>query len=279
MSTLTLSATGLDPLTLSSPFVRRSFEWVSGSHRVVSEEAPGADGEIDTSQLHAAGSVTIGLRLLPTAPFETSLRQLRAFTNGRLRPTLSIVADDESEKIATLSRGTVTTAQERPTHQDAVIQFAVPSGILESAELHEASANASGDTVDGFEFDIEFDLEFPAASPQGSVEVVNAGDRDAYPVLRLFGPWSGESSIINDTYDERLVFDNLSVTAGNYLEIDTRAKTILLNGDSTQTRYQYLVFPDSTWFTLRPGTQRIRFVPTTFTAPAQALILWRDAWS
>lgn len=293
MTVLTLNGGGLEPLVLSDIGKIRSFGWVSGAPRSVVHDAAGADGEIDTSEFRGAGSVTIGLRLLPGPPsFEQRLRRLRAFTHSRLRscPVAGLVScnpeltidwedGDSPEMMATLSQGTVISSLTRPTHRDVVVQFSVPYGVVESSVLHVAEANASGNLVTGREYDLEYDRQYPAAEPLGAVEVTNAGDRDAYPLIRMYGPWSGDTSIINDTTGQLLKLTGTSVLAGQYLELDTRAKTILLNSDPLQSRYQHLVFPDSSWWVIHPGTQRIRFLPTTFTAPARAQIQWRDAYA
>lgn len=287
MTVLTLSADGLDPLTLADIASVRSFEWASGALRTVSEEAPDADGEIDTSLLHAAGSITIGLRI--TSSFESRLRRLRSFTHGRLRPTLTIDWEDgESDQmIATLSQGVVTAPVGRPTHRDAVVQFQVPAGVLESADLHEEVIHPGAGATDGVEFGttVEFGptVEFPSVDPPGTIEVTNAGDRDAYPVIRAYGPFGAggadETTIGNETTGDSLLFTGLAIAAGDYLEVDFRAKKILVNGLAAQSRYQYLTFPDSTWWTLRPGVNEVSFRPDTFSGNSQAVVLWRDAYS
>lgn len=285
MTVLTLETSGLDDLVLakSDGYIVRSFEWKSGVVRSVSRDAAGISGAIDTSRFHGAGSVTLGLRLPRHADsFPVRERRLRSFTHGLLRPTLRVDWEDgvTDEMIVTLSQGTVMAPAGRATHRDVVVQFVVPYGIMESATAHVASANASGNDVAGRTYSLTFDRTYPAADPQGSVELTNAGDRDAYPVFRLFGPWSGGASMEHATSGVALVFDAaLAVAAGDYLEVDTRNRTILLNGDAAQSYYSYLSFPDSTWWSLAPGPQRVRFVPGSFTSPAQAEIHWRDAYS
>lgn len=288
MTTLTLAATGLADLTLGTLGAIRSVEWAPGDVRAVEDDAPGANGVIDTSEFHGAGSVTIGMRL-HVSPFETSLRLLRAFTHGRLRPTLTITADDSSEKMMTLSRGVVTTTQGRPTHQDVVVQFSVPSGILESAVLHQETIVPGAGATSGLEFGttLEFGptLEFGLVDPPGTQVLVNAGDRDAYPIVRLFGPFgvegnaADETELLNVTSGKSLVFAGMAIAEGDYLDIDFRAKTILVNGLSVQSRYDRLAFPTSSWWTLRPGTNEVAFRPDTFSGNSQSLVLWRDAYS
>lgn len=291
--TFRLEADGLTPLDLSCGEIAVSrFDLGDAAIRVVAEDAPDTDGSIDTSTLMGPRVVTIEALIRPHRGTSTRwalTQQLKAFTHPRLRPILYYKpSDDDPELMLTMRRSQFADflAPQVTPQTTVTMQWVVPSGILESAELFTATAAASGDPAElGFMFDLTFDLTFPAMDPQGSVQVVNAGDRDAYPLLRLYGPFSGLTSISNDTVGKALVFDDhptlgaFAVTAGNFLEIDMRTKTIRLNGDPTQTRNQYLVFPDSAWWSLQPGEQRIRLEAETFTSPAQVQVSWRDAYS
>lgn len=289
MTVLTLAAAGLDPLVIGDIGRVRVLEWSPGPVREVSEEAPDADGEIDTSQFHGAGSLTIGVRLLPdpVSSFDERLQLLKAFAHGRLRPTLTIDTEaGDAVRFATLTRGMVTSPVGRPTHRDAVLQFRVPTGVLESAELHSETITPGAGATAGIEFDgIEFDgVEFPLVDPPGTTVLVNAGDRDAYPVVRLFGPFGDEgvgsdkTKVLNVTSARSLVFVGMEIAAGDYVEVDFRRKTIRLNGDGV-SKYEYLSFPDSSWWTLTPGSNEVAFRPDTFSGNAQMQVFWRDAFS
>lgn len=278
---LKLEAPGLNTLDFGEPgWHVEDVDLGHAGPRTTASDAVDADGTIDTTSLSGSRSIAVRVSATPDATdVESMQRRLKAFTNLRLRPTLHVTRSQGTERIATVrfERWSEQLSDQMGTF---IAQWVVPSGILESAEQHSATATASGDPEElGFTFDLEFDLTFPAMDPQGSVQIVNSGDRDAYPLIRLYGPWSDEVSISNDTSGKALVFDGMSVSAGDFLEIDMRTKTIRLNGDPTAARNQFLVFPDSSWWTLQPGEQRIRFEAETFTAPAQAQIIWRDAYS
>ena len=285
---LRLEAPGLAPLILDSgPIIGARLDLGDAITREVVEVASDADGTIDTTALIGARVVTLEATISPAAATDGASRwaltqRLRAFTSPRLRPELYMrFSEDDPELVVTMRRSQFSDLWEpqRGQRSRVTVQWVAPYGILESAELHTATVNASGSPGGlGREYDLDFDRDYPADAPSGSVEVTNAGTIDAYPVLRLYGPWADETSIENLETGKALVFDGLTVAAGDFLEIDTRAKTILLNGDTSDSRFQYLVFPDSQWWTLIPGAQRIRFQSETFTAPAQAQIRWRDAY-
>lgn len=289
-----LEATGLDPLDLSSgAFVMKALDTGYPVVREVADDLPDADGSIDTSSLAGARTVTLGVSISPAAAAEsrwTLTQRLKAFMNPRLRPRLYVqYGSADPELVLTLRPSNFEDRLQRLRTErfDVVAQWVCPSGILESAAQNEETIIPGAGSTAGIEFGPtldEFDgVEFPLVDPPGTVEITNAGDRDAYPIIRLFGPFgdegtsSDETTIENLTSGKSLVFAGMGISAGDYVEIDFRAKTILLNG--TTSKYSYLLFPDSSWWTLRPGVNEIAFRPDTFSGNANAVVFWRDAYS
>ena len=68
---------------------------------------------------------------------------------------------------------------------------------------------------------------------------------------------------------------NITLSAGQYLEVDTRERTVLLNGNPNQPRYSTLDFSVSEWFTLAPGTNFVKYFPDSFSGNARAVMLYR----
>src|SRR5690606_25267582 len=129
-------------------------------------------------------------------------------------------------------------------HRQLTVQWVAPLGILESADLHSALARPSStDPPDGREYDLEFDREYPSAEPSGSVLVVNAGNVDAYPVIRIYGPCDDPG--LEHESGAVIEFDGLSVAAGEYVELDVRARTIRYLSNPADSRYSDLKFPTS----------------------------------
>lgn len=278
-----LEAPGLDPLDVSraNGYIVTRLDLGDADTRAVATEAPDADGTDDTTSLTGARVVTMAVRLVPRNGYVPDVleRRLRAFTAPRLRPTMTIARDGMPTVQATLRRGPFSAPIEQATYRDITVQWVAPSGILESADEHVRIVYAAGTgaTV-GRAYSLTFSRVYPASPPLGTGIVVNAGNTDAYPLIRLYGPVT-EPEIDNLTQGKSLVFAGLTLTAAEYLEIDTRAKTILLNGDSASSRYDKLDFPGSDWWTLSPGENEIWFHPATFTeATSLAELTWRDAY-
>jgi hypothetical protein len=289
----TLQAANLDDLVIGdcdTAYGLRYHDLGSPAPREVIQDAPDFDGTFDSTALEGGRTITAVVQIMPwTFPAES---RLKAFTRQAIRSTLLIELEDGTELQATV-RGipfeTSADVDELLAGQRvATCQWYVPSGILESAALHEQTILAGAPDADGLEFDptLEFGptLEFPAATAPGTGTVTNAGDRAATAVLRAYGPFGGVLStdnvtIGNETTGLFLVFAGLQVLAGEFLEIDLRAKTIRLNGDAAQSLHSKLVFPGSVWWVLEPGDNVVVFQPETYSGVAQLQIEWRDAWS
>lgn len=128
-------------------------------------------------------------------------------------------------------------------------------------------------TGGGMSFNATFDLSFGAVSTGGNLNVTNDGDTDAPAVLRIDGPCTSPT-VENVTQGKTLEFD-ITLSASEYLEIDTENRTVLLNG--TASRYSTLV-STSRWWDLAPGVNALDFRAATATA-ATLTVTWRDAWA
>lgn len=280
---LRLEALGLDPLVLdfAAGYAVQMLDLGDAATRAVVQDAPDADGTIDTTQFVGARVVAMSVQLIPKfsgVSKELMRRRLRAFTHPRLRPILYMQLDGQAEQLIRLRRSTWSNLIQNPSYAPVALQFVAPDGIIESAELHTANANASATGLEGgFTFDLSFDLTFTGGVVIGETSVVNAGDADAYPLIRLYGLCT-EPTIVNETTGQTLAFVGLTINAGDFVEIDTRAKTVRYNGDPANSQYNKFDFANSEWWTLQPGTNVIRFAPLTSSFPSNAEINWRDAW-
>lgn len=284
MTSLLLEAPGLVPLVVdaSNGYIIRHFDVGDAVTRAVSEDAPGADGTIDTTELTGARAVLLNVRLVPRQGFDPAVleQRLRAFTNARLRPIMTITRDGWPDRRIVLRRGPWSSPQDRPTFQDITVQWVAPLGILESAgDPHTVNvlAVAPGVAV-GRTYPLTFPRIYPPSPVQGAVSVFNAGDVDAYPIVRIYGP-ATDPVLDNVTQGRSLTFAGITLAADEYLEIDTRRHTIRLNGDVAESRYNTLAFPATRWWSLSPGSNSLRFHPATLVAGVTvAQIIWRDAF-
>ena len=243
--------------------------------RVSTQNAPDADGTLDFTSFVGARPITLALELVE---FSQSLWQmvsrLKSFTRPRVELRMCVQWSETSPLVcADIRRSTWSNPLDNLWVQRPVISWVCPKGVWEEVTATISLIfPASGGTELGRNYSsagtpqgLTFDRVYPTSPVLGSGSVTNMGNSEAFPVLRVYGPCT-DPVIWNDTLDKQLAFSSLSIAAGEFLEIDTRYKTIRYLGDPTDSRYNNLNFTLSRWWTLSPGTSAIRFLPATSSA-------------
>jgi hypothetical protein len=110
----------------------------------------------------------------------------------------------------------------------------------------------------------------------GSTELFNGGTAPASTKFWIYGPFD-DFLITNSDTGEELIYTG-TVDDGDYLEIDTARRTVLLNGG--QNAYGGLDFSASTFFTIPPMSAG---VPIVFGASGDGantrlVTRWQSAW-
>lgn len=284
MGYLRLEADGLAtfPLEDSEGFDVEQVDLGFPTIRAVTDSHANTDGETDLTAYIGARAVVLSGVIVPT---ETATRQevldrLRAFLNPKLRPYLVYVLDDGvPERRIRLRADQHSAPIERPGFAQVTVGWRGPDGVQESTTLTSDVATATPAVEPGRSYPRTYVLSYPASSPIGSITINNHGNVAVYPVLYLYGP-ATDPRVENITGGGSLEFAGLTLGDGDYLQIDTRERTILLNGMSTASRYSLLNFAASAWagLELAPGNNLIRYFPVTYGAGAKAIIRYRTAW-
>jgi hypothetical protein len=131
----------------------------------------------------------------------------------------------------------------------------------------------------GFTFSVAFSINFGGGTT-GSVNCVNSGSIDAPWLARISGPLT-DLAITHQSLGRRIrVTTTLGV--GDYLEIDSLARTIMLNGQAS--RYGSMD-PTSQWFGLLPSQltpgftgNALLFQATGTGGSTNCTFIWRSAW-
>jgi hypothetical protein len=108
--------------------------------------------------------------------------------------------------------------------------------------------------------------------------VTNNGTSDAWPIIRITGPCSNVSVIHADS-GRTLALPTLSLTAGQWVEIDTRPGYRTVTRDNGGNASAYLS-PSSRidLFSLPPGQSEMRWTAFDSTNSARMRLTWRDAY-
>ncbi|MEU5742078.1 hypothetical protein ABZ784_29305 [Streptomyces tendae] len=108
--------------------------------------------------------------------------------------------------------------------------------------------------------------------------VTNLGDADAWPVIRISGPCANVT-VINVAAGRQLSLPTLSLTTGQWIEIDTRPgrRTVTReNGGNASTYLSPASRIDQ--FAIPPGESEMRWTAFDNTNTARMRLTWRDAY-
>jgi len=246
------------------------------SPRTVVDSRPLANGTDDRTQFF--GERVVSLDLLARGERQQKIDQLSPFLVPSARSYLYFQVGAFERRI--LLRGRSRQAiYNVPGKQEMLVQWDAPDGTAETAQANEVIVPASVQAAPGFTFDISFDLTFPAASPAGRTNVFTVGNAQCFPVIQLWGPCTFPR--IDNLQDrnvfgvpKQLAFD-VTLGAGQYLEVDLRERTVLLNGNPAESRYSTLDFTVSDWWTLAPGDNFVKYFPDSFSGNARAVVTYR----
>ncbi len=116
----------------------------------------------------------------------------------------------------------------------------------------------------------------PPFTPGGSavgglVSAVNAGGQRTSPRIRIDGPVTA-FSLLNSTTQRKLTYLQ-ALAAGQFVEIDMDARTVLLGG--TASRRAYMA---GTWWDLAPGNNDVFYLPADAAVGSLMTLRFRSAY-
>lgn len=235
-------------------------------------DLPGADGGSDAASLYSARMVTLsGHANAPDAATMAAARLAFSSTLEAARGgTLSCT--DNGLTLSALVRltGQVRIAQVTATAFEYQLELTAPDprkyadAVEQSVGLPTAPA--------GLVFPVVFPASFGSAAG-GSVLVSNAGTVKTWPVIRVTGPVVNPRISNPDTGDElRLA---MTVEAGQYVDIDTAARSVLLMGTASRRAVASVV---GEWLPIAPGSASLRFGSDVYDPAALLTVAVRSAW-
>jgi hypothetical protein len=117
----------------------------------------------------------------------------------------------------------------------------------------------------------------------GQAFVTTAGTFNAWPLIRIFGPINNPvltwlDPITTLPIGPQIAFTGLNILAGHYIEIDTKARTVVLDSDPNANRYSFVDFPNTIWGPLKAGSNLLKLSCAAASAPALAQVFWADAF-
>lgn len=238
------------------------------------------DGIIDSTRFFGARAVSMAITLdVNKQDPQISIDNLTAYMTPHRRPRLTWQIPGSSLERSLLVRG-VDAPVSIAGKQAHVItaSFIGIHGVLESADATTVTINPGSDTEDGRTYDLTFDRVYPPTAGLGERLVLNEGNEIADWEATIFGPAVNPILTVNGT---DISFDRdggLTLAVGESVTINTRNRTIFLNDDPTQSRYDKVNFTEWSWeqIRLQPGENIIRYEEPSLSGSCS--FTWRSAW-
>lgn len=228
-----------------------SLDWGFPDVRGVADDAVGIDGTNDTTAYHGASAVVVELTLYQGGSTRAWIDAIRAFCHPGLRPYL-VVSDDEW---VTQRRIQLRTDQQTaPIVSGKGVQRLLHLGWRAPAGRWEDV----GETITDIRCNISDGLGVatPVVTPvivadssgTGAVTVPNAGTVPVSPLLRMYGPATGPAATLMATGQLIGFTTGLTLGGGQYVDVDTVAKTAYLLGDPAQDVTGFIDFVNTDWW-------------------------------
>ena len=242
------------------------------------------DGVIDQTTLVGQRAVTVTLRLDSSVmTTQALLDRVMPFMSPRRRVTLtwSLPGSPTDYRSLVLRGVDAPLVIDQPRYPTIVCSWvSVGSFILDPVEECESvDPNDLPDEI-GRTYDLTFDRTYVPTIPVGALAAINTGTAPTHCVITLDATMIDPTVSVNGvdvTFDQN---GGLTLATAQTLVIDTQARTILLNGDPDESRYDRVNFEDWSWddLLLQPGVNVVRLEGTGFTASTLMTVCWRSAW-
>ncbi len=235
-------------------------------------DLPGADGGSDAASLYSARHIVLsGTAVAPDAATMAATRLKFSSTLEASRGgTLTCVENGVALSALVRLTGPVRIAQNGAYGFDFQLQLTAPDP-RKYADAVESSVGLPLAPA-GLVFPLAFPLDFGTASG-GSVAVENVGTVKTWPVLRITGRAVNPRVTNPVTGDElRLA---MTVEAGQYVDIDTAARTVLLQGTASR---RAMASVSGEWLPIAPGSASLKFGADVYDASALLTVAVRSAW-
>lgn len=272
---------GADVVALSceAGFVVLNFQIGWPSERPVVRQRSLADGLIDDSRFLGGRAVTITVALdQRVRSTQALLDTLTPLMSPRRRPTITwSLAGSPDDLRSLVVRGVdLPVAITGAKFQTFALQFLAADPLIRGPELECTTMSPSEGEV-GRTYDLDFDRDYPPAGPSGSRNVRNNGSTPAPWTGTIFGEVDDPVVTINGV---DVAFTGLTLTGSQTLVIDVEAKTILLDGDPGESRYDLSNYTEWDWddLLLQPGDNQVRLTGDDTSASTALTICLYPRW-
>jgi hypothetical protein len=247
------------------------------------------NGATDLTRLLGPRPVVITGALVPSpaGSRQKAWHLLAPFLDPSARVTMTYRVDaDAIVKTITLRAAQATATFDNPSTSPAQVGFKAADPVAYDQNLQTVYVSAQTALGAGRAYNLVFNRVYPAGGAQ-TQDTVNNGDLNTFPLLRLYGPGSNPLQVqwsvflpTSITYTFAFLNSYL-LSAGNYIQIDCKARTVTLNGDPGQNLYSQVDFSHSSggWPYIPAGSRTRWFLNAgSSSTTTQLQVNWQDAY-
>lgn len=283
----------------SDPYAVVSFQIGSRAVRANMRNRALAHGAFDDTRYGGARAVTVSIVLNEhprCSPNPTTMQGLLdlllPYTMPYRRPVLqySLPGSDGDVRQLTVRGNGAPVQIGGAKHQGIVAQFVSGDGDITTAgdptcllispaadvELGRVYPPSVGDAAGR-----AYDRTYPASLAVGDRILTQLGNERAHWTAAIFGAVTNPFLTINGVTINFNVNGGVNLLAGQSLVLDSKARTIYLNGDPNSSRYDKSNFVAWTWddVLLKPKDNLVRFGGSVLGVGASVNLCWSPTWA
>lgn len=253
--------------------------------REVVSDLPDRSGTLDQTAHVGGRLITLSGQIIASATAGTRqeiMARLTRYCYPGSRPTLTVALNDDDPRRIGLRPDQFAAPIDRPGRCPFAASWKAPDPRFYDVTAHTVTTYPPVSAAQGREYNLVFPRVYPAGwGGSGYTTILVAGDFPTWPTHKLYGPATNPTIRVlgpGSVETSRVAFNTLTLDNNDYLEIDTQARAVWLNGDRTADRYSTLDVTRTKWGPLVPGYQSVVLSATAFGEPCQLETTWNDAF-
>jgi IPT/TIG domain len=257
--------------------------------REVVTNRPDQNGIDDRTTLMGARVVTADISALASAGavIDAVATAFAPYMLPSARPVLHYVLDrpGATERTMTLRASGYSWPIKGAKRRDIQLSWVAADPVARDPTVHSATAWAGSSGAIGRTYNLTFNRVYPAGGMPPTVgQIRSPGDVPVRPMLRIYGPITDPSVQLSTpapvvNYLIRFVA-GFRIDPAHFVDVDTNAKTVYLDGDTTKPAMASLDWQRTSWPVL-PAGNAINYLYLTGTSTSQVsqvVATWSDGY-
>jgi len=251
--------------------------------RDVVTNRPDQDGVDDRTRYF--GARTVSADITATQNIDQVASSFAPYMVPSARPILHYVLDrpGAAERTLVVRAAAYDWPIQGPSLRNIKLQWVAADPIVKDPTTKTATAWAGAALASGRTYDLTFPRTYPAGGGIPTTSIIRSdGDMPIQPLLRIYGPITGATVKIQVPGGPLYTVGFLSTFAvgtGAFVDVDTKAKTALYQGDPNQNVIASLDWAHLTWPVLPAHTDNVMTLTGGATTNiSQVVASWNDGY-